>query len=88
MKRILAAAGVMVLALILMDTYQVVKAPSGLTVVRAGQTLAADLGPPPPPPPPPPPAPIGKGKAPIGYGKAPYGYGKGKAPPPPVVTKG
>jgi hypothetical protein len=88
MKRILAVAGVMVLALILMDTYQVVKAPSGLTVVRAGQALAADLGPPPPPPPPPPPAPIGKGKAPVGYGKAPYGYGKGKAPPPPVVTKG
>jgi hypothetical protein len=77
MKRILAVAGVMVLALILMDTYQVVKAPSGLTVVRAGQALAAEL---PPPPPPPPPAPIGKGKA-------PYGYGKGKAPPP-VVTKG
>ena len=86
MKRILAVAGVMVLALILMDTYQVVKAPSGLTVARAGQALAADLGPPPPPPPP---APVGKGKAPIlGYGKAPYGYGKGKAPPPPVVTKG
>ena len=82
MKRILAAAGVMVLALILMDTYQVVKAPSGLTVVKAGQALAADLGPPPPPPPPP--APIGKGKAPYG-GKAPWG--KGKAPPP-VVTKG
>jgi hypothetical protein len=80
MKRILAIAGVMVLALILMDTYQVVKAPSGLTVVRAGQALAADLGPPPPPPPPPP--------APIGKGKAPYGWGKGKAPPPPVVTKG
>ena len=88
MKRILALGGVMVLALILMDTYQVVKAPSGLTVVGAGQALAADLGPPPPPPPPPPPAPIGKGKAPVGYGKAPYGYGKGKAPPPPVVTKG
>ena len=84
MKGILAVAGVMVLALILMDTYQVVKAPSGLTVVKAGQALAADLGPPPPPPPPP--APIGKGKAP--YGKAPVGYGKGKAPPPPVVTKG
>ena len=82
MKRILALAGVMVLALILMDTYQVVKAPSGLTVVGAGQALAADLGPPPPPPPPP--APIGKGKAPYG-GKAPWG--KGKAPPP-VVTKG
>ena len=84
MKRILAVAGVMVLALVLIDTYQVVKAPSGLTVVRAGQALAAELPPPPPrplPPPPPPPAPVGKGKAPIGYGK-------GKAPPPPVVTKG
>jgi hypothetical protein len=86
MKRILAVAGVMVLALILMDTYQVVKAPSGLTAVRAGQALAAELPPPRPLPPPPPPAPIGKGKAP--YGKAPVGYGKGKAPPPPVVTKG
>jgi hypothetical protein len=85
MKRILALAGVMVLALILMDTYQVVKAPSGLTVVGAGQALAADMGPPPPPPPPP--APIGKGKAPYG-GKAPYAWGKGKGPPPPVVTKG
>ena len=78
MKRILAVAGVMVLALILMDTYQVVKAPSGLTVARAGQALAADLGPPPPPPP---------VVAPVGKGKAPIGYGKGKAPPP-VVTKG
>src|SRR5215831_19975999 len=78
MKRILAVAGVMVLALILMDTYQVVKAPSGLTVVAAGQAFAADMRPPPPPPPPPP-APVGKGKAPIG---------KGKGPPPPVVTKG
>ena len=76
MKRILAVAGVMVLALILMDTYQVVKAPSGLIVVTAGQTFAADMRPPPPPPPP---APVGKGKAPIG---------KGKGPPPPVVTKG
>jgi hypothetical protein len=76
MKRILAVAGVMVLALILMDTYQVVKAPSGLTVARAGQALAADLGPPPPPV-----------VAPVGKGKAPIGYGKGKAPPP-VVTKG
>jgi hypothetical protein len=81
MKRILALAGVMVLALILMDTYQVVKAPSGLTVVGAGQALAADLGPPPPPPPP--------VVAPVGKGKAPYiGKGKGKGPPPPVVTKG
>ena len=75
MKRILAVAGVMVLAVILMDTYQVVKAPSGLTVVTAGQAFAADMRPPPPPPP----APVGKGKAPIG---------KGKGPPPPVVTKG
>jgi hypothetical protein len=75
MKRILTVAGVMILALILMGTYQVVKAPSGLTVARAGQALAADLGPPPPPP------------APVGKGKAPIGYGKGKAPPP-VVTKG
>ena len=79
MKRILAVAGVMVLALILMDTYQVVKAPAGLTVARAGQALAADLGPPPPPPPP--------VVAPVGKGKAPIGWGKGKAPPP-VVTKG
>ena len=77
MKRILAVAGVMVLALILMDTYQVVKAPSGLTVERAGLALAADLGPPPPPV-----------VAPVGKGKAPIGKGKGKAPPPPVVTKG
>ena len=76
MKRILALTGVMVLALILMDTYQVVKAPSGLTVVSAGSAFAADMRPPPPPPPP---APVGKGKAPI--------VGKGKAPPP-VVTKG
>jgi hypothetical protein len=79
MKRILAVAGVMVLALILMDAYQVVKAPSGLTVASGGQAFAADMRPPPPPPPPPPPAPVGKGKAPI--------VGKGKAPPP-VVTKG
>jgi hypothetical protein len=81
MKRISAVAGVMVLALILMDAYQVVKAPSGFIVVKAGQALAADLGPPPPPPPPPVVAPVGKGKAPIGKGK-------GKGPPPPVVTKG
>jgi hypothetical protein len=81
MRQILAIACSMFLALILMDTYQVVKAPSGLTVVKAGQALAADLGPPPPPPPPPVVAPVGKGKAPIGKGK-------GKGPPPPVVTKG
>jgi hypothetical protein len=77
MRRILALAGVMVLALILMDTYQVVKVPSGLTVISAGSALGADMRPPPPPPPP----------APVGKGKAPIGYGKGKAPPP-VVTKG
>ena len=69
-----------VLALILMDTYQVVKAPSGLTVASVGQAFAADLGPPPPPPPP--------VVAPVGKGKAPIGKGKGKAPLPPVVTKG
>jgi hypothetical protein len=83
MKRILAVVGVMVLALILMDAYQVMKAPSGLTVAKAGQALAADLGPPPPPPPPP--APV---VAPVGKGKAPIGKGKGKGPTPPVVTKG
>jgi hypothetical protein len=81
MKQILAIAGSAVLALILMDTYHVVKAPLGLSVVKAGQAFAADMRPPPPPPPPPPPAPIGKGKAPIGKGK-------GKAPIAPVVTKG
>ena len=48
MRQILAIACSMFLAFILMDTYQVVKAPSGLTVVKAGQALAADLGPPPP----------------------------------------
>jgi hypothetical protein len=78
MRQILAIACFMVLALALMDSYQVVKAPSGLTIVKAGQALAADLGRPPPPPPPPPP---------VGKGKYPIGKGKGKAPPP-VVTKG
>ena len=84
MKKIIAIAGSAVLAFILMDTYQVVKAPLGLSVVKAGQAFAADMGPPPPPPPPVV-APVGKGKAPIGKGK-----GKGKYPvaPPPVVTKG
>jgi hypothetical protein len=85
MKKIIAIAGSAILAFILMDTYQVVKAPAGLSVVKAGQAFAADMGPPPPPPPPPVVAPVGKGKAPIGKGK-----GKGKYPvaPPPVVTKG
>jgi hypothetical protein len=78
MRQILAIACSMFLALILTDTYQVVKAPSGLTVEKAGQALAADLGPPPPPPP---------VVAPVGKGKYPIGKGKGKAPPP-VVTKG
>jgi hypothetical protein len=78
MKRIMVFGCSMVLALIVMDTNQVVNTSSGLTV-KAGQAFAADL--PPPPPPPPPPLPVGKGKAPIGKGK-----GKGKAPPP-VVTK-
>ena len=81
MRQILAVGCSMILALIVMNTYQVVKAPSGLTVVKAGQALAADLGPPPPPPPPPPVV------APVGKGKYPIGKGKGKAPPP-VVTKG
>jgi hypothetical protein len=80
MKQILAIAGSAVLALILMDSYQVVKAPSGLSVVKVGQALAADMGPPPPPPP---------VVAPVGKGKAPIGKGKGKYPvAPPVVTKG
>jgi hypothetical protein len=82
MKKIIAIAGSMALALILMDSYQVVKAPLGLSVVKAGQAFAADMRPPPPPPPPPPPAPIGKGKAPIGKGKGKYPVA------PPVVTKG
>ena len=80
MKRILAVGGSAVLALIVMSTYQVVKAPSGLAVVKGGQAFAADMAPPPPPPP------MGKGKAPVGkgpVGKAPMG--KGKAP---IPTKG
>lgn len=77
MKRIVAVGGSTVLALIIMSTYQVVKAPSGLAVAKSGQAFAADMAPPPPPPPPP----MGKGKAPVG--KAPMG--KGKAP---IVTRG
>jgi hypothetical protein len=78
MKRILVLGGSTILALAVMSTYQVVKAPSGLAVVKGGQAFAADMAPPPPPMPPPP---VGKGKAPV------IGKGKGKAPPP-VVTKG
>ena len=77
MKRMLAVGGLTVLALSVMDTSQVVKTPSGLTI-RQGQALAADM---PAPPPPPVVVPVGKGKAPIGKGK-------GKGPPPPVITKG
>jgi hypothetical protein len=74
MKHILVFGCAMVLALIVMDTNQVVKTSSGLNL-KAGQALAADM--PLPPPPMPPPAPVGKGKAPV--------LGKGKAP---VVTRG
>ena len=63
MKKIVIITGSMALALILMDTYHVVKAPLGLSVVKAGQAAAADMRPPPPPPPVV--APVGKGKAPI-----------------------
>lgn len=66
MKQILAVSCLTVLALIVINTYQVVKAPSGLTIVKSGQALAADM-----PPPPPVAAPVGKGKAPIGKGKGP-----------------
>ena len=66
MKQILVGGCAMVLALIVMDTTQVVKTPSGRTVKAGGQALAADL-----PMPPPIAAPVGKGKAPIGKGKGP-----------------
>lgn len=81
MKRTLALSGCAILALIFTSTYQVVKAPSGLAIVKGGQAFAADMGPPPPPMMPPP---VGKGKAPVG--KGPVGpVGKGKAP---IPTKG
>ena len=79
MRQILTVGCSVILALIVLNTYHVAKAPSGLTIVKAGQAFAADM----PPPPPPVAAPVGKGKAPI-LGK---GKGKGKAPPP-VITKG
>ena len=69
MKQFLAVAGWSLLALIVMDSSQVVIGPTGL-VLKAGQTMAADI----PVKAPPPPAPVGKGKAPI------IGKGKGKAP--------
>jgi hypothetical protein len=67
MKRVITIGASAAFALAIMSTYQVVKAPTGFAVVKAGQAAAADL----PPPPPPPPHPVGKGKAPIGKGKAP-----------------
>ena len=79
MKRIFVVAGSTILALLIMSTSQVVKAPSGLAIIKGGAAFAADMAPPPPPPPPPP---MGKGKAPVG--KAPMG--KGKAPI--IATKG
>jgi hypothetical protein len=78
MKRLLALAGSAALALIVMSTYQIVKAPSGLAFMKGGSAFAADMAPPHMMPPPPP---MGKGKAPVG--KAPMG--KGKAP---IYTKG
>ena len=81
MKQILIFGCSLVLALIVMDTNQVVKTSLGLAV-KGGQAYAADM-PPPPPMAAPVAAPIGKGKAPV-IGK---GKGKGKAPPP-VITKG
>jgi hypothetical protein len=76
MKQFLAVACLAVLALIVMDSGQVVTGPTGLTI-KGGQAMAADMAPQPPPP----------VVAPVGKGKAPIGKGKGKAPPP-VVTKG
>ena len=43
MKQILAVGCLTVLALIVMDTSQVVTTPSGLAVTRGGQALAADM---------------------------------------------
>jgi hypothetical protein len=75
MKQFLAVACLSILALIVMDSSQVVMGPTGL-VIKGGQAIAADM---PLKAPPPPPAPVGKGKAPI------IGKGKGKAPT--VVAK-
>ena len=70
MKHFLAVAGLSILALIVIDSSQVVIGPTGL-VIKAAQAMAADIAVKAPPPPPP--APVGKGKAPIfGKGKAPY----------------
>ena len=75
MKQFLAVACLSALALIVMDSGQVVMGPTGLAI-KGGQALAAEM---PVKAPPPPPAPVGKGKAPI------IGKGKGKAPT--VVTR-
>jgi hypothetical protein len=60
MKQFLSVACLSVLALVVMDSGQVI-------MCKGEQALAAELAPPPPP------APVGKGKAPIfiGKGKAP-----------------
>ena len=79
MKRILGIGCLMVLALIVTETTQLVITPSGLSLKAAGQALAADL---PAPRPPPMAAPVA---APVGKGKAPIGKGKGKGP---IVTRG
>ena len=74
MKQFLATC-LSVLALIVMDSGQVVMGPTGLAI-KGGQALAAEM---PVKAPPPPPSPVGKGKAPI------IGKDKGKAPT--VVTR-
>jgi hypothetical protein len=73
MKKILTVAGAAVLALIVMDSSQVLMTRTGLIAAPGGQALAADL---------PMPAPL---PAPVGKGKAPFGKGKGKGP---IVTRG
>ena len=66
MKQLLTFGAAVAFAIAMMNFPQIVKTPLGLTVVKGGAALAADLGPPPPPPY------VGKGKAPV--------VGKGKAP--------
>jgi hypothetical protein len=76
MKRLLTFGAALAFSIAMMNSPQLVKSPTGLTVVKGGAAFAADLGRPPPPPMPPPP-PVGKGKAPV--------VGKGKAP---IMTRG
>ena len=64
MKRFPAVACLSVLALVVMDSGQVIMGPTGLAIM-GGQAFAADLAVP---------------AAPIGKGKAPFLIGKGKAP--------